>query len=224
MQNRSRKFVAYYRVSTKRQGLSGWGLDAQRAAVERYAGNQPIVAEFTEIESGRNCQRPQLAKAIDHCRLTGATLIIGKWDRLARDVAFTAKLMKSDVKLVAADNPHATNLTLHILAAVAEHEAEMISDRIKAALAAAKARGVKLGGLRPNARTFTDADRLKAVQGSRERSRAHAARVLPVIAALQKSGAGSLRELAAGLNERGIAAPKGGCWQPNTVRRVLAQA
>jgi DNA invertase Pin-like site-specific DNA recombinase len=143
-------FVAYYRVSTERQGRSGLGLEAQQKAVRDHlnGGNWGIVAEFTEVESGKRSDRPQLAAALAACRLRGAKLIIAKLDRLARNVHFVSGLMESGVDFVAADFPQANRLTVHILAAVAEHEAKMISERTKVALAAAKRRGVKLGGRR----------------------------------------------------------------------------
>ena len=143
-------FVAYYRVSTGRQGKSGLGLEAQRAAVREHlnGGTWQVVAEFTEIESGKNADRPKLAAALKECRLRRAKLIIAKLDRLARNVAFVSNLMESGVEFEAVDFPQANRLTIHIMAAIAEHEAKMISDRTKAALAAAKRRGVKLGGYR----------------------------------------------------------------------------
>src|SRR5215470_7147974 len=142
-----RRFVSYYRVSTAQQGASGLGLEAQREAVSRHvaAAGGVLVGEFTEIESGKKNDRPQIAAALADCRLRRATLVIAKLDRLARNVAFISNLMESGVDFVACDNPHATRLTIHILAAVAEHEREMISTRTVAALAAAKARGIKLG-------------------------------------------------------------------------------
>jgi len=222
MQKKTPKFVAYFRVSTKRQGESGLGLDAQRDAVVRYARDCPIVAEYTEVESGKRCNRPELAKAIDHCKLTGATLIVGKWDRLARDVAFTSNLMRSGIDLVAADNPHATKLTLHILAAVAEHEGEMISVRIRDALKAAKARGTKLGGVREGMHAFDKADVDKSASVRRAASQDHAARVLPVIDAIGRDL--PLRVIAEGLNARGVATPRGGAWQAGTVWRLLRAA
>lgn len=142
-----KKIVAYYRVSTKRQGRSGLGLEAQQSAVAAFAKSTGgrIVAEFTEVETGKRADRPQLAQAIARARAHRATLVIAKLDRLARNVAFTAALMESGVDFVACDNPHATRLTIHILAAVAEDEARRISERTKAALAAARRRGVALG-------------------------------------------------------------------------------
>src|SRR6478672_9282933 len=140
----SGRFIAYYRVSTAQQGRSGLGLDAQQAAVLAYlnGGSWALLEEFTEIESGKRSDRPQLAAALAACRLHKATLVIAKLDRLARNVAFVSALMEAGVEFVAVDFPQANRLTIHILAAVAEHEASMISARTKAALAAAKARGV----------------------------------------------------------------------------------
>src|SRR4051795_11943834 len=146
------KFVAYYRVSTARQGQSGLGLEAQRKAVTDFldGGDWQLVAEAVEVESGKRSDRPKLQEALRLCRLHGATLIIAKLDRLARNVAFISNLMESGVDFVAVDFPQANRLTVHILAAVAEHEREMIATRTKAALAAAKAHGRRLGGDRGN--------------------------------------------------------------------------
>jgi DNA invertase Pin-like site-specific DNA recombinase len=141
------KFVAYYRVSTDRQGKSGLGLEAQQAAVRQYlnGGSWQLVGEHVEIETGKRSDRPELVMALDACRRQRAKLVIAKLDRLSRNLAFIATLMDSGVEFVAVDNPHANKLTIHILAAVAEHEREMISERTKAALQAAKARGTRLG-------------------------------------------------------------------------------
>jgi DNA invertase Pin-like site-specific DNA recombinase len=159
------KFVAYFRVSTDRQGKSGLGLDAQREAVMNYlnGGRWTLVAEFTEVESGkRDDNRPQLAAAIAACKRQKARLVIAKLDRLSRNLAFIAALMESGVEFVAVDNPHMNKLTIHILAAVAEHEREMISERTRAALQAAKARGKVLGNLPTCARRQSAAVRLPA--------------------------------------------------------------
>jgi DNA invertase Pin-like site-specific DNA recombinase len=144
------RFVAYYRVSTDRQGRSGFGLDAQREAVagQVHRAGGAIVADFTEIESGKRADRPELRAALAEAKRHRATLIIARLDRLSRNMAFIANLMDARVDFIACDNLHATRLTLHILAAVAEHEREMISARKEAALAIAKARGVRLGNPR----------------------------------------------------------------------------
>src|SRR6516162_526697 len=177
------RFISYY--PTERQGASGLGLEAQREAVSRHiAGARGvIVAEFQEVESGKKNDRPQIAAALAACRLRRATLIIAKLDRLARNVFFISSLMESGVDFVACDNPHATRLTIHILAAVAEHEREMIPQRTIAALAAAKARGVKLGN--PH---LTPSDTRRAPRARTAIADGHAADVVPYIAAARKAG------------------------------------
>lgn len=218
-------FVAYFRVSTDAQGRSGLGLEAQREAVARHVGsaNGRIIAEFEEIESGKKNDRPKIAAAISTCRLRRATLVIAKLDRLARNVAFVSNLMESGVDFVACDNPYATRLTIHILAAVAEHEREMISQRTKAALAAAKARGVRLGNpnLRPGngSRAFAKSGRAARSKLSNE----HAADVSSYIDAARAAGCKSLGELARALTARGIPTPGGAIkvWRAEQVSRVL---
>src|SRR3954451_10900345 len=198
------KFVAYYRVSTARQGASGLGLEAQREAVACYlnGGSWTLAAEFVEIESGKRNDRPELTEALATCRRIGATLIIAKLDRLARNVAFVSNLMESGVEFVAVDFPTANRLTIHILAAVAEHEREMISTRTKAALAAAKARGTRLGnpnGLSAEARTKGTA---VGVEKRKAAAAARAADLAPVVEEIKAGGRPSLREIAAALDAR----------------------
>lgn len=206
-------FVAYYRVSTDRQGASGLGLDAQRAAVAAFVnGRGELAAEYTEIESGRKNDRPELHQALEACRDRRAILVIAKLDRLARNVAFIANLMESGVEFVAVDMPQANRLTLHILAAVAEHEREMISQRTKAALAAAKARGTRLGNPRPDMPRLTAAS---AAAAARFRAGIEA-----TIVALRGQGM-SLRAIAADLNRRGIRTARGRRWQAATVLGIL---
>jgi DNA invertase Pin-like site-specific DNA recombinase len=222
---RSLVFVSYVRVSTDSQGASGLGLEAQREAIDRHVRNAggSVAAEFQEIESGKNNDRPEIARALAACRARHATLIIAKLDRLARNVAFVSGLMESGVEFVAVDNPHANRLTIHILAAVAEHEREMISSRTKAALAAAKARGIKLGNPRLRAGDKTTA--LAASQAKSRQSRRRARDIAPYIDAARRAGCNSLVELAAALTARGIRTP-GGCetWTAEQVRRVIARA
>jgi DNA invertase Pin-like site-specific DNA recombinase len=211
-------FVAYYRVSTQRQGRSGLGLEAQQNAVRDHlnGGDWCIVAEFTEVESGTRPGRPKLVQALKTCRVLGATLIIAKLDRLARNVHFVSGLMESGVEFTAVDYPQANRLTVHILAAVAEHEAKMISERTRVALAAAKRRGVKLGGDR--------GARLSAKAPVQTRADRRAADLAPIVRELQESGARSLRAIAAGLNERGIRTPRGvGEWKAGSVAQLLAR-
>lgn len=218
-------FVAYYRVSTQRQGRSGLGLEAQRDAVSNHlnGGDWRIVAEFTEVESGKRKDRPKLADALAACRIHGAKLIIAKLDRLARNVAFVSALMEAGVEFEAVDFPQANRLTIHILAAVAEHEAKAISDRTKAALAAAKRRGVKLGGYRARARPTAKTWRASCAVRA-ERANRKAADYGRIISELQAAGITSLRQLAAALNERQIKTPRGSDdWRPVTVSRVLAR-
>jgi len=216
-------FVAYYRVSTQRQGQSGLGLEAQQEAVKSYlnGGDWNLVAEIQEVESGKRNDRPKLAEALRLCRLHGATLIIAKLDRLARNVAFVSALMESGVEFVAVDFPQANRLTIHILAAVAEHEAEMISVRTKAALKAAQARGTKLGGYRGY--KADDAARAAASAARTAKADATAADLAPIIADLRSSGTTSFGGIAAALNDKGIPTAKGGKWQAVQVQRVLAR-
>ena len=210
-------YIAYYRVSTDRQGRSGLGLDAQRAAVAGYlVGRGDPLAEYTEIESGRKNDRPQLAAALALCRQKRARLIIAKLDRLARNVAFIANLMDSGVEFVACDMPEANRLTLHILAAVAEHEREMTSKRTTEALAAAKARGTRLGNPRP----------AEAAAQGRAVVSAHLAtyrdQVRPVIAELHAQGLG-LRAIAREMNRRAIPTARGRLWEAAQVRNLLTE-
>ena len=225
MTPRTVKFIAYYRVSTKGQGISGLGLDAQRESVANYInGHCKLVAEFKEIEHGtrKGNHRPQLAAALAQCRVHGATLIIAKLDRLARNVLFISNLMESKVDFVAVDFPEANRLTVHILAAVAEHEAEMISARTKAALAAAQRKGTVLGGDRGNCHLIYKKGNRASAKVRSEQAAARAADLLPIIDALKAEGCASLREIAAGLNQRGIpTARRNGEWSAVQVMRVL---
>jgi DNA invertase Pin-like site-specific DNA recombinase len=219
----SKTFIAYYRVSTDRQGKSGLGLDAQREAVRSHlnGGDWKLVAEVVEVESGRKADRPKLAEALRLCRLHGATLIIAKLDRLARNVHFVSSLMESGVEFVAVDFPQANRLTVHILAAVAEHEAKMISDRTKAALKAAKARGTALGGFRGVVPSKND--RAASAASRTASAKARAADLAPVIEAMKAEGISSLGAIARALTERAIPTARGETvWSPMQVSRVLA--
>jgi DNA invertase Pin-like site-specific DNA recombinase len=217
-----RKAVTYYRVSTSKQGKSGLGLEAQRHAIEQHleAGGWQLVSEFVEIESGKLNQRPQLEAALAQCELTGATLIVAKLDRLSRNVAFLAALQDSGTKFVAADMPEANELTIHIMAAVAQAERKAISQRTREALAAAKARGVALGGRRDNTEDLRKGPAASAAKRSRvAQERAH--KVGRQIQALRLEGHASLRQLAFALTAKGITAPRGGSWSASQVRTVL---
>lgn len=209
------KFVAYYRVSTEQQGRSGLGLEAQKKAVLDYlnGGEWDLVAEFTEVETGKKAHtanRPELEKALRLCKRERATLVIAKLDRLARNVHFISGLMERGVEFVAADNPHANRFTVHLLAAFAEHEREEISKRTKAGLERAKARGVKLG-------------RHGAVlaRENAAKAKAQARELRPVVAKIRKAGKVTVRAIMAELNGRGIKTLRGGTWQPQTVNVLL---
>jgi DNA invertase Pin-like site-specific DNA recombinase len=224
------KFVSYLRVSTDQQGHDGLGIEAQRKAVSDYlnGGRWRLLREFVEVESGKRADRPNLLEAISHCKATGGTLVIAKLDRLSRNVAFISKLMESDVEFVAVDFPQANRLTVHILAAVAEHEREMVSQRTKVALAAVKARGKTLGN--PNgANALRAAGAGKAgwnagADGNRAAADRHAARVMPAIDDIRASGITSLSGIARELNAREIRTANDGKWYATTVRNVLARA
>lgn len=218
------KVVAYFRVSTAGQGRSGLGLDAQRAAVAQYCGGRGcnVLGEFTEIESGKVDTRPELAKALHLAKVTGATLVVAKLDRLSRNVAFLAALQESGARFVAADMPEANELTIHIMAAVAQAERKAISRRTREALAAAKARGVKLGNPNGAAALISankgNAASVVAIKAGAER---FAADLEPIVADIAAAGHASLRTMAAELNRRGIVTRRGGAWHPATVRDLL---
>ena len=216
------RFVSYLRVSTARQGASGLGLEAQRAAVAAHlnSGDWTLLREIVEVESGKRNDRPALAEALRLCRQQKATLVIAKLDRLARNVHFISGLMESGVEFLAVDMPSANRFVVHILAAVAEQEADAISKRTKAALAAAKERGTVLGGRRVSAERFQeiaaaarDTFSAKAAKGR--------AQVMPVIAEIRGQGINTLRAIASELNTREVDAPRGGQWSAVQVQRVL---
>lgn len=226
------KFVSYYRVSTSRQGRSGLGLEAQQAEVEAYVAREVgelVAPPFIEVESGKCKTRPELSKAIAHARRHKAVLLVAKLDRLARNVAFLSSLMESRIDFRAVDNPHATRLTIHILAAVAEEEARATSVRTKAALAAAKARGVLLGSARPDhwvgsrleARLEGQKKASKAAAKSRNASRILAVDdVLPKIKQLRTEGL-SLRAISKKLNEEGSFNLQIMPWNAMAIHRIL---
>jgi len=216
--------VTYFRVSTAEQGRSGLGLEAQRASVAAFcrARGCEVLGEFVEVESGKRDDRPQLRAAMQRARVTGSTLVIAKLDRLSRNVAFLASLQDSGARFLAADMPEANELTVHIMAAVAQAERKAIGERTRAALQAAKARGTLLGN--PNgAEAFRRAAKgngaaVKALKADADR---FAASIASDVAELQTAGAASLPALAAGLNARRIQTPRGGRWHPSSVRNLL---
>ncbi len=220
----SGSFVLYFRVSTDRQGKSGLGIEAQQAAVATFlnGGAWKVAAEFVEVESGKDNDRVELAKAIKACRLYGAKLLIAKLDRLSRDAHFLLGLEKAGVEFTAADMPNANRLTVGIMAMVAEEERRMISARTKAALAASKARGTVLGGFRGV--KIDDAAREASIVSRKTKANDRAGELASTITELREAGAMSLRQIAAGLNERGIPTARGGKWSAVQVQRVLALA
>lgn len=219
-------YVVYTRVSTDKQERSGLGLEAQQAAIAAFLKpDDKVVASHTETESGRCVARPELNKAIRKCKRTGAVLLIAKLDRLARDVAFISALMK-ETDFRVAEMPSATPFTLHIYASMAEEEARAISARTKAALAAAKARGVVLGGWKghqPVAGIQTLGAKASAVVRAKKATRT-AYDLAGVVADIRASGVTSLNAIAAALNARQTPTPRGdGQWTATSVRRVLAR-
>lgn len=206
--------VAYFRVSTQRQGVSGLGLEAQRKAVFYYAKSQQykVVKQFTEIETGKKNNRPILKEALDYCVKNKAKLIIAKLDRLGRNLAFISTLMESKVDFIAVDNPHASKIVLHILAAFAEHERDLISKRTKEALAIAKSRGVILG---PNGK--------KIAALHKKRSKEFVKRMRPLIDSLNQQGLKTIRELTEELNRKKVPTYRGrnSRWHASTVHTLL---
>jgi DNA invertase Pin-like site-specific DNA recombinase len=218
------KIVSYLRVSTSKQGLSGLGLEAQQSSIQAFALQKKatVLQTFTEIESGKNNDRPELAKAIHLSRVTGATLVIAKLDRLSRNACFLLTLRDSGGKFIAADMPEANELTIGIMALVAQQEREAISKRTKEELQAAKARGIRLGN--PNgAAALKRACKgniagLKAICAKADR---HAQNLKPVIEALWAEGISSFGLIAKELNERGMLTARGGLWHKSSVRNLL---
>jgi DNA invertase Pin-like site-specific DNA recombinase len=222
------KFVSYLRVSTDGQGKSGLGLEGQRSAVASYlnGGRWSLVNEFVEIESGRNSDRPQLEAALALCRAHKAALVVANVSRLTRSVAFLSKLLAADVEIRFADLPQIEGATgkfmLHQMASVAELEAGMISDRTRKALAAAKARGVKLGGFRGRAGTAVETAKARTARSAK--AAGHAGSLAPIISRLDPEGRLSLRALAAALNAEELPTPAGGSvWTAAQVARVKAR-
>jgi DNA invertase Pin-like site-specific DNA recombinase len=222
----SQRFIAYERVSTARQGASGLGLEAQRNAIDGFAASKgaEVLARFTEVESGKSPNRPELTKAIQLARLTGATLVIAKLDRLSRNAAFLLTLRDSGVRFLAVDMPEANDLTVGIMALVAQAEREAISRRTKEALAVANARGVKLGN--PNgAEALRRAG--KGTVALRQAVSANAdwfaVELSPELRDIRAAGHVSLRAIAAELNRRGMRTRRGGTWQVSNVRNLLGR-
>lgn len=223
-QDAAPKLVAYHRVSTAKQGSSGLGLEAQQAATEAYRARigASLVASYTEVESGKVNDRPQLRQALHHAQVTGSTLVIAKLDRLSRNAAFLLTLRDSGVRFVAADMPEANNLTVGIMALVAQEEREAISRRTREALQAAKARGTKLGN--PNgASALLKAGKGNAagVEAAKAKAQDYAHQMRPVVENLQAQGKTSLGALVEALNGGGFRTPRGGNWHKTSVKNLL---
>ena len=224
----AKSIVGYVRVSTAGQGALGLGLEAQQAAIDGYAAQHgaSVARLYVEVESGRKVDRAELAKALAHAKRSRATLVVAKLDRLGRNVAFLSALMEAKVDFVAVDNPAANKLTLHILAAVAEAEAEAISARTKAALQAYKARGGKLGGALKQCRNLTPEARERGAKAAAEVRRAKAtaayADLAPIVRELHAKGL-TQAAIADELNRQGHTTRRGKPWNQVQVARVLAR-
>ena len=229
----TKQVVSYFRVSTRKQGASGLGIEAQKAAVATFARETgaAVLKEFVEVESGKRADRPELAAALAFAKRAGASLVVAKLDRLARNVAFLSRLMEAGVDFTACDMPHANRFTVHIMAAMAEHEREMISARTKAALAQAKARGTALGSAREGHWEGREEARLEGARKGNERAakaisrkaREEYADLAPVIRTLREEGK-SLRDVAAALNAEGHRTRRGNAFTAVTVQRILERA
>lgn len=218
------RLVAYLRVSTAKQGQSGLGLEGQQTAIDAYAQQKGalVLHTFTEVESGKLNERPELVKAVHMAKVTGATLVIAKLDRLSRNAAFLLTLRESGARVVAADMPEADTALFGFMAVIAQHEREAISKRTKAALDAAKARGVKLGN--PNgAAALRRAGKGNAASVGVIKAKAaeRAGDLRPVLDGLRSEGITSLGAIAAALNERGMKTPRGGTWHKSSVRNLI---
>lgn len=220
------KVIGYLRVSTGKQGESGLGLEAQQTAIENFVRQRKasLMKTFTEIESGKQNDRPELAQAIQLCRATGAILIIAKLDRLSRDAIFLLTLRDSGINFLATDMPDANQLTVGIMALIAEHEREAISKRTREALQAAKARGTKLGN--PNgaaALRRAGKGNVASLRQIRAKADRHARYLKPFIEAFQSEGITSLGSIAQRLNEREMLTPRGGKWHKTSVKNLLSR-
>jgi len=216
-------FVAYYRVSTRRQGRSGLGLEAQRQAVADFIdGNDSrLIDEFTEVESGKNDDRPELRRALDTCRLHGAVLVIAKLDRLSRDAHFLLGLQKADVRFRAVDMPEANEMVVGIMAVIAQDERRRISERTKAALRAAKARGTKLGKPENLIREGRERGAERGRVSVQRQADEFAALVRSTIEGIRAEGIFSLNGIARALNARAVPTARGRRWSATTVRNLL---
>lgn len=221
MDKNSEKYVAYLRVSTKKQGFSGLGLEAQKEIIKNYLHTKIPVAEFTEVESGRKTDRPKLKDALALCRSTGAILIVAKLDRLARNVSFLSNLLESDVDIVFCDFPQANKMVLHILAAISQYEAELTASRTKAALQAKKSRGEKLGNpehlMDKHMQAIAKSNQTNSDKAKNNPNNKRAVAFLKVMISQGKS----LQEMTNILNNEGFVTAKGCRFVPATVKRLI---
>lgn len=221
------KFISYCRVSTAKQGNSGLGLEAQRETISQYlnGGEWRLIGEFVEVESGKNNDRPELAKALKECQLTGATLLVAKLDRLSRDIHFITSLEKAGIEFTVCDFPTANKFTIHIFAALAQYERELISQRTKVALAAKKARGAKLGTPENLSKEDADQGRAKGRAVVQDKADRFAVKVAPKIAEYREQGKVSLNGIARNLNQDHVLTARGnaGAWTPAAVKNLLVR-
>lgn len=222
-----KKFVAYYRVSTVKQGQSGLGLEAQQSAVAEYLKSNvgELITEYTEIQSGKKDNRPELESALRQCRLTGATLLIAKLDRLSRNRSFLMEMQDSSVDFIAVDMPEANHFTVGLMACLADYERQLISERTKAALQMAKARGVKLGN--PRLSEIRNSDTTAATEARSSKAKARNQEIRTTIDEMVESISPeyrsnvSLRTIASMLNDAGYVTSRGKQWRHTSVNRVL---
>ncbi len=227
------RFISYCRVSTNRQGRSGLGLAAQQQAVKDFlnGGNWKLLAGYTEVESGKDDDRPQLEKALRHAKVTGSRLLVAKLDRLSRNLGFIAHLQESKVPFTCCDMPDANELTIHLFGAIAQHERKAISSRTKAALAAKRERlakglettswgGNRLGGPNGGA-NLRGLGNAKAVAALKATANERASDMAEIIKDIQDGGIVTTRAIAAELNERGIQTARGGPWRASSVSDLL---
>lgn len=218
------KFIGYVRVSTDKQGKSGLGIEAQRREIRDYlnGGSWELIQEYVEVESGKLNERQELQKALNHCKVTGATLVIAKLDRLSRDSHFIGSVMKSGIEFVAVDMPTANKFTVHIYAALAEQEREMISQRTKAALLSAKQRGTVLGNPKNLNKEASAKGRVLGVKAIQEKANSFASETIPIVRNYVAQGM-SLNQIARELNKTNILTARGktGSWTPTAVRNLM---
>ena len=221
MEKQTTKYVAYLRVSTQKQGFSGLGLESQREIIQNYLYDITPISEFIEVESGRKSNRPKLKEALDLCRKTGATLIVAKLDRLARNVSFLSSLLESDVEIVFCDFPQANKMVLHILSAISQYEAELTASRTKSALQAKKARGCKLGNpehlLGKHNQAIQNSIMTCKTKADNNPNNKRAVAMLRTLVKEEHS----LKEMADILNREGFVTSQGACFSKATVYKLI---